>query len=35
MDKTTMLDFDARHPFPNEIAPSEIKQIHETNTASQ
>jgi putative transcriptional regulator len=34
MDKTTMLDFDARHLIPSEIAPAEIKQLREANTSA-
>lgn len=35
IDKTTMLDFDARHLVPSEIAPAEIKQLREANNVSQ
>ena len=35
MDKTTMLDFDARHLVASEIAPGEIKQLREANNVSQ
>ncbi len=35
MDKTTMLDFDARHLVPSEMAPAEIKQLREANNVSQ
>ncbi len=35
IDKTTMLDFDARHLIPSEIAPAEIKQLREANNVSQ
>ena len=34
MDKTTMLDFDARHLVPSPIAPAEIKQFREANNVS-
>ncbi len=35
IDKTTMLDFDARHLAPGEIAPGEIKQLREANNVSR
>ena len=35
MDKTTMLDFDARCLVPSEITPAEIKQLREANNVSQ
>ena len=35
IDKTTMLDFDARHLVPSDIAPAEIKQLREANNVSQ
>jgi putative transcriptional regulator len=35
IEKTTMVDFDARHLVPNEIAPAEIKQLREANNVSQ
>ena len=35
INKTTMLDFDARHLVPSEIAPAEIRQLREVNNVSQ
>ena len=35
LDKTTMLDFDARCLVPSEITPAEIKQLREANNVSQ
>lgn len=35
IDKTTMLDFDARHLVPSEMAPAEIKQLREAKNVSQ
>ena len=36
LDRATMRDFDARHlVVPNEIAPSQIKQLREANNVSQ
>jgi len=35
IDKTTMLNFDARHLVPSEIAPAEIRRLRESNNVSQ
>ena len=35
IDKTTMLDFDARHLVAREMAPAEIKHLREANNVSQ